>query len=63
VRVAYCGTAAAFHIEGGTRGTGAEASDRPLWWTERDRAGFAYFQKKWALLRYVEDVRTLPEMA
>ena len=55
VRVFYCGAAAAYHHEGGTRGnTAEEKGARPLAWTERERAGQQYFRTKWAVLRHVE---------
>ena len=59
VRVAYAGDVCAYHLEGHTRGaTEAQKRQRPLW-TERERAGRAYFEKKWAFLRHVEDFRSL----
>lgn len=55
VRVGYRPEVAAYHLEGGTRGARpAERVGKPLWWTERERAGAAYFEKKWAALRHVE---------
>ena len=33
---------------------------RPLFWAERERAGRAYFEKKWADLRHVDSFEMLP---
>jgi GT2 family glycosyltransferase len=60
VRVGYRPEVAAYHREGATRGLGpTQRAGKPLWWTERERAGAAYFQKKWAALRYVESFEQL----
>jgi GT2 family glycosyltransferase len=60
VRVGYCAELAAYHREGGTRGaTADQKQDRPLLWTERERAGGFYFDKKWAALRQVENFEEL----
>jgi GT2 family glycosyltransferase len=57
--VVYCAGVSAYHLEGGTRGaTLEEKKTRPLW-AERERAGCAYFEKKWAFLRHVEDFQAL----
>jgi GT2 family glycosyltransferase/glycosyltransferase involved in cell wall biosynthesis len=59
LRVVYCAEVSAYHLEGGTRGaTLEEKKTRPLW-AERERAGCAYFEKKWAFLRHVEDFQAL----
>jgi GT2 family glycosyltransferase/glycosyltransferase involved in cell wall biosynthesis/SAM-dependent methyltransferase len=59
IRVAYCTDVVAYHLEGETRGaTEEEKKSRPLW-AERERAGCAYFEKKWAFLRHVEDFQAL----
>jgi GT2 family glycosyltransferase len=59
VRVAYSAEVSAYHLEGHTRGvTEEQKRQRPLW-AERERAGRAYFEKKWAFLRHVEDFRAL----
>jgi GT2 family glycosyltransferase len=64
VRVGYCAELAAYHREGGTRGaTTGQKRDRPLLWTERERAGGLYFEKKWAALREVENFEALPAPA
>jgi GT2 family glycosyltransferase/glycosyltransferase involved in cell wall biosynthesis len=60
VRVGYRPEVAAYHLEGGTRGARpGERVGKPLWWTERERAGAAYFEKKWAALRHVESFERL----
>jgi len=60
VRVAYCSTLAAYHLEGGTRGaTPGQKEARPLLWAERERAGCRYFEKKWEALRYIENLEDL----
>jgi GT2 family glycosyltransferase/glycosyltransferase involved in cell wall biosynthesis len=60
VRVGYCPALTAQHHEGGTRGaTPAEKKTRSLLWAEREQAGRAYFQKKWAALSHVEELRLL----
>jgi GT2 family glycosyltransferase/glycosyltransferase involved in cell wall biosynthesis len=60
VRVEYRPEFAAYHLEGATRGTGPkDRADKPLWWTERERAGRAYFEKKWAALLNVESFAEL----
>lgn len=63
VRVAYGADVCAYHLEGHTRGaTEAEKRHRPIW-AERERAGRAYFEKKWAFLRHIEDFRVLLSLA
>lgn len=64
VRIGYCADVAAYHEEGGTRGTTPEQkSARSLLWAERERAGRSYFEKKWACLRGVEEFESLlPKM-
>jgi GT2 family glycosyltransferase/glycosyltransferase involved in cell wall biosynthesis len=60
VRVGYRPEVAAYHLEGGTRGTRPrDRVGKPLWWAERERAGAAYFDRKWAALRYVESFEGL----
>jgi GT2 family glycosyltransferase/glycosyltransferase involved in cell wall biosynthesis/SAM-dependent methyltransferase len=60
VRVGYCAELVAQHLEGGTRGATPEQKDaRSLLWSERERASEAYFDRKWASLRYVESFQTL----
>jgi GT2 family glycosyltransferase/glycosyltransferase involved in cell wall biosynthesis len=60
VRVGYCAELAAYHQEGKTRGaTTGQKQSRPLFWSERERAGSLYFEKKWAALRQVEDFEAL----
>jgi GT2 family glycosyltransferase len=60
VRVGYCAALAAYHQEGGTRGaTVDQKQSRPLIWSERERAGGFYFEKKWAALRDVESFEAL----
>lgn len=59
VRVAYAADVSAYHLEGHTRGvTEEQKRDQPLW-AERERAGRAYFERKWAFLRHVEDFKSL----
>jgi GT2 family glycosyltransferase len=64
VRVGYCAELAAYHQEGKTRGaTTGQKQSRPLFWTERERAGGLYFEKKWTALRPVESFeRLLPRL-
>jgi GT2 family glycosyltransferase len=60
VRVYYCAEAVAVHEESGTLGRTRRArKKRPLMWTERERAGRRYFDKKWRALRDVESVDEL----
>jgi GT2 family glycosyltransferase len=60
VRVGYRPEVAAYHMEGATRGVGpGQRAGGPLWWKERERAGAAYFEKKWMALRYVESFEEL----
>lgn len=60
VRVGYCPALTALHLEGGTRGaTPAEKRTRSLLWAEREQAGRAYFQKKWASFCHVEELKLL----
>jgi GT2 family glycosyltransferase/glycosyltransferase involved in cell wall biosynthesis len=60
IRVGYCAELAAYHREGGTRGATADQKrNHPLLWTERERAGGLYFEKKWAALRQVENFELL----
>lgn len=60
VRVGYCAELAAYHQEGKTRGaTMDQKNSRPLLWSERERAGGFYFEKKWAALREVESFEAL----
>jgi GT2 family glycosyltransferase len=59
-RVGYCAEVAAYHLEGGTRGaTPGQKLARPLLWTERERAGGFYFDKKWAALCHQESFEAL----
>jgi GT2 family glycosyltransferase len=60
VRVGYCAELAAYHQEGKTRGaTTGQKQSRPSFWSERERAGGFYFEKKWAALRQVENFEAL----
>jgi GT2 family glycosyltransferase len=60
VRVAYSSEVAAYHLEGGTRGaTPHQKLSHPLLWSERERAGCVYFEKKWAALQNQESFETL----
>jgi GT2 family glycosyltransferase len=64
VRVGYRPKVAAYHLEGATRGARSrERVGKPLWWAERERAGAAYFDKKWAALRHVESFERLRNRA
>jgi GT2 family glycosyltransferase len=64
IRVGYRPEAAAYHLEGATRGARPrERLGKPLWWAERERAGAAYFDKKWAALRHVESFESLRNLA
>ena len=48
-KVFYCGDAEAIHSEGATRGaTPDQKLNKPLIWSERERAGGNYFMKKWS---------------
>jgi GT2 family glycosyltransferase len=60
VHVGYCAELVAQHLEGGTRGATTEQKDaRSLLWSERERASEAYFDRKWATLRYIESFQTV----
>jgi len=60
IRVGYCANVVAYHVEGGTRGaTPGQKLARPLLWTERERAGGFYFDKKWAALSHQESFEAL----
>jgi GT2 family glycosyltransferase/glycosyltransferase involved in cell wall biosynthesis len=57
IQVGYCAELAAYHQEGRTRGaTPGQKQARPLVWSERERAGGIYFEKKWAALREMESI-------
>jgi GT2 family glycosyltransferase/glycosyltransferase involved in cell wall biosynthesis len=63
IHVGYSADVVAYHLEGHTRGaTAAQKQKRPLW-AERERAGQAYFERKWAFLRNVEDFGSLRALA
>lgn len=48
VKVYYCATASAVHLEGGTRGAcDTQKSQKPALWADREIAGRNYFMKKW----------------
>src|SRR5205085_9843544 len=48
VEARYCPGVAAYHLEGASRGKSAlERSGKSLLWSERERAGRLYFEKKW----------------
>jgi GT2 family glycosyltransferase len=59
VHVRYRPDVVAYHLEGGTRGGSAvERAGKPLLWSERERAGRVYFEKKWTAVlsgRLLED--------
>jgi GT2 family glycosyltransferase len=60
IRVSYCPQAVAIHEECSTRGTTRKQKDkRPLFWSERERAGRQYFEQKWQSLREIESFETL----
>jgi GT2 family glycosyltransferase len=52
VAVRYCPQLAAHHLEGVTRGASLQQQwGKPRLWTERERLGRAYFERKWWMLR------------
>lgn len=60
VRVYFCAEAVAIHEESGTLGrTDPERKRLPLVWSERERAGRRYFEKKWLALGQVESFEEL----
>jgi GT2 family glycosyltransferase len=60
VRVYFCADAVAVHEESGTLGRKhVEKKSRPLVWSERERAGRRYFEKKWKALRDAESFEAL----
>lgn len=56
-RVGYCGSVAAYHLEGTTRGaTDYDKNSISMSWAARECAGRDYFEKKWVHLRHVESL-------
>jgi GT2 family glycosyltransferase len=60
VRVYYCPGAVAIHEESETLGkTRRQRKRRPLIWSERERSGRRYFEKKWRRLHDIESFEQL----